>query len=229
MPIITEAGKIRRNRGKGHGADYKPWILTREYNSRGTTANIVDWKHGRTTQLLSQGEEWYYYVLRWDDRVVDIREQFPLELEDTVRIADQLGVRHPKNRRTRMTTDMLVDYDDGKQVAYSIKDSRKAVDHHLAQDEKEQKKVIRTMEKLLIEKFYWQEKGVKWKLLYKEDLNPIYVNNIRRIVLYYDERSVHDEISMLKHRLAVKELVVDLSKELDYWKIIREGGWLCPK
>ncbi len=223
MPRITEAGKRREGRGKGHGANYKPWIKIREFNSAGTTANVVDWKHGRTTQLLSQGEEWYYYVLRWDDNVTDIREQFPLfEPEDTVRIADAFGFRHPKDRNTTMTTDMLVDYADGHQEAVSIKDSRKDVDYKLAKTEFEMNRAMRTAEKLLIEKKYWAEKGIIWKLLYKEDLDPQYVNNIRRIVVYYDENKVHDDISRVKHLIATKQITVDLFKPIDYREIVTE-------
>lgn len=223
MPRITEAGKRREGRGKGHGANYKPWIKIREFNSAGTTANVVDWKHGRTTQLLSQGEEWYYYALRWDDNVADIREQFPLfEPEDTVRIADAFGFRHPKDRNTTMTTDMLVDYADGHQEAVSIKDSRKDVDYKLAKTEFEMNRAMRTAEKLLIEKKYWAEKGIIWKLLYKEDLDPQYVNNIRRIVVYYDENKVHDDISRVKHLIATKQITVDLFKPIDYREIVTE-------
>ena len=223
MPRITEAGKRREGRGKGHGANYKPWIKIREFNSAGTTANVVDWKHGRTTQLLSQGEEWYYYVLRWDDNVTDIREQFPLfEPEDTVRIADAFGFRHPKDRNTTMTTDMLVDYADGHQEAFSIKDSRKDVDYKLAKTEHEMNQAMRTAEKLLIEKKYWAEKGITWKLLYKEDLDPQYVNNIRRIVVYYDENKVHDDISRVKHLIATKQITVDLFKPIDYRELVTE-------
>ena len=223
MPRITEAGKRREGRGKGHGANYKPWIKIREFNSAGTTANVVDWKHGRTTQLLSQGEEWYYYVLRWDDNVTDIREQFPLfEPEDTVRIADAFGFRHPKDRNTTMTTDMLVDYADGHQEAVSIKDSRKDVDYKLAKTEFEMNRAMRTAEKILIEKKYWAEKGIIWKLLYKEDLDPQYVNNIRRIVVYYDENKVHDDISRVKHLIATKQITVDLFKPIDYRELVTE-------
>ena len=223
MPRITEAGKRREGRGKGHGANYKPWIKIREFNSAGTAANVVDWKHGRTTQLLSQGEEWYYYVLRWDDNVTDIREQFPLfEPEDTVRIADAFGFRHPKDRNTTMTTDMLVDYADGHQEAVSIKDSRKDVDYKLAKTEFEMNRAMRTAEKILIEKKYWAEKGIIWKLLYKEDLDPQYVNNIRRIVVYYDENKVHDDISRVKHLIATKQITVDLFKPIDYRELVTE-------
>ena len=220
MPRITEKGKRREGRGRGHGAQYKPWIKTREINSIGTTANIVDWKHGRTTQLLSQGEEWWYYMLRWDDNITDIREQFPLfEPEDTVRIADRFGVRHPKDRTTTMTTDFLVDYKDGHTEAFSIKEGRRDVDFNLAKNETERKTAVLTVEKMLIEKTYWVEKGIRWKLLYKEDLEVQFVNNIRRAVVYYDIRKVHDDISRIKHMIAVKEIEVDLHRPLDYQKL----------
>ena len=223
MPRITEAGKRREGRGKGHGANYKPWIKIREFNSAGTTANVVDWKHGRTTQLLSQGEEWYYYALRWDDNVLDIREQFPLfEPEDTVKIADDFGFKHPKDRSTTMTTDMLVDYADGYQEAISIKNSRADVNYKLARTEHDKRQAMRAAEKLMIEKKYWAEKGIKWKLLYKEDLDPLYVNNIKRVVIYYRKEKVHDDISRIKHLIATKQIVVDLFKPIDYRKLVTE-------
>ena len=52
--------------------------------------------------LLSMGEMYVYYILRFNDEVVDIREQFPLELEETLAIASELGYKHPKNNNTRI-------------------------------------------------------------------------------------------------------------------------------
>ena len=224
MPVISEEGKYARKRGTGKGADYKPWILTRELNSIGTTANIIDWKHGRAIHLLSEGEEMYYYLLRWDDNVVDIREQFPLILEDTVRIAAEYGIRHPGTTKRTMTTDLLVTYSDGSLCAYSVKDSRKSVDAELADTEEAKRKALRTAEKLFIEKSYWVEKGIKWKLVYKEDLNRTEIDNIRRVVQYYDPETVHDEISKLKHKIATKQIHVDMKKALDYKSLFRQCG-----
>jgi hypothetical protein len=117
---------------------------------------------------------------------------------------------------------MLVDYADGHQEAVSIKDSRKDVDYKLAKTEYEMNQAMRTAEKLLIEKKYWAEKGITWKLLYKEDLDPQYVNNIRRIVVYYDENKVHDDISRVKHLIATKQITVDLFKPIDYRELVTE-------
>lgn len=79
-------------------------------------------------QLMSMGENKFYYLLRWDDNVLDIREQFPLNLKDTLKISEDLHVRHPKNKSTRMTSDFLVDYTDGSQKVFSVKYSRNDLD-----------------------------------------------------------------------------------------------------
>lgn len=219
MAKISELGKLKEKRGTGERENYKPWIKAREINSLGTTANIVDWKHGRTIELLSAGEEWYYYLLRWDDRVADIREQYPLPLEETVAIAHSLGVRHPKNEKTRMTTDLLVTFEDGTLEAYSVKSTRKDADINLVKNLKERETVARTAEKLLIEKVYWNNQGVKWRLVFKDELNPIEISNIRRVVVYYDRSRVHDSISEVKHRIATKQLLVNMSEEIDFLRL----------
>jgi len=52
----------------------------------------------------------YFYLTEYSDVVVDIREQFPLlPLEETIVIAEELGLKHPTNPKTQepivMTTD----------------------------------------------------------------------------------------------------------------------------
>ena len=42
----SQKGKFKEHRGTGTGADYKPWIQTGEFGSRGTAANPIDWKTG---------------------------------------------------------------------------------------------------------------------------------------------------------------------------------------
>ena len=88
----SEKTKLKEGYGTGTGANYIPYIQTREFNSKGTTCNARDWITGRTVELLSQTEMRVWYLLRWDERVVDIREQFPLDLEITKKIADDSGI-----------------------------------------------------------------------------------------------------------------------------------------
>ncbi len=202
-----------KNRGWGRYEKYVPWIWASELASTGTTAEIIDWKHGRTVQCLSEGERMLYYILRWNDKVDDINEQYPLPLE-TVKIAELLKVRHPKDNGTHMTTDMLVWLNDGTRKAYSLKSTWKEVKEELCNNDKEKRRVQRTLEKLAIEKYYWTTQDVEWRLVIKEDLNVIYADNIRRCVEYYDRARVHDRISMVKHLIATKQITVDMKKTL---------------
>lgn len=206
-------------RGKGQQENYQPYIKAREISDIGTANNIVDWKHGRTVELLSEGEAYLYYLLRWHDDVTDIREQFPLKLEETNCIADLLQIERVNRGRDCMTTDMLVTFANGKEQAFSVKYSRKATEQN------------RTVEKLYIEKMYWNRKNIPWHLVYKTDLPEIKIQNIRQCVKYYDVGNVHDDISLVKHLIARKMIIVDMNqpinftslcgfykKELEQWK-----------
>lgn len=208
---ISEEGKLREMRGMGHGASYRPWIKIREINSQGTASSFPDWKHGRMVELLSQAELWFYYALRWNDDVVDIREQFPLRLETTTEIARDLGFRPAMNGRKRMTTDFLVSLKDGTEAALSVKTSRNDI-----RDNR------RAMELQIIEMEYWKRKGVIWGMLFKEDLDVQVIRNIMDVVTCYDESKVHDELSLVRHLIANKLIIVDMGKPIEYEKILQE-------
>lgn len=212
MRAPSEETKIKQGRGTGHGANYLPWILAREFNSSGTCANIIDWKHHRTIELLSQGEKLLYYILRWDDAVVDIREQYPLPLDETSEIARLLGYTPVQRGKIHMTTDLLVDYANGKQKAFSVK-ARK----HISE---------RSMQKREIEEDYWKSCGVPFETIYKENLDHVKAENIARVVLFYDEESVRhgNRFDLIKHLIATKQITPDLSRKLDYIRIGEEYG-----
>lgn len=203
--IISEEGKLREGRGTGTGAAYKPWIKIRELNSSGTATSFPDWKHGRMVELLSQAELWWYVTLRWRDDVEDIREQFPLDIESTTRIARTYGFRPVQKGRKCMTTDFLVTWKDGTFSAFSVKTDRQSILSNR-----------RTLELQAIEYEYWKERGIKWAILYKEDLNPVEIFNILDVVHMYKAENVHDEFSFVRHLIARKLIQVDMAKEIDY-------------
>ena len=82
-------------------------------------------------------------MLRWDDNILDIREQYPLDLELTNEICDDRCCKHPGGRNCYMTTDFYVIYKDGSEKAFSVKTSRNLL------------KKRRTKEKLDIERCYF--------------------------------------------------------------------------
>lgn len=198
MKAPSEETKIKQHRGEGHGADYKPWIKTREFNSIGTCVNLVDWKHGRTIELLSQAESMVYCHLRWDDDVVDIREQFPLNLDETTEIANTLGYRLPNNGKTHMTSDLLVDYKDGHQEVYSVKSK-----YQLSN---------RAQQKLAIEKQYWNHHNVPFYLVFKDDYSEDEYLNILDAITFYDEKWVDpaEPVTLAWHLIARKEIKINM-------------------
>lgn len=212
MKRISEKGKQREGRGLGVGSDYKPYIQCREFNSLGTCATPIDWKTGRTVELLSQAEKAVWYLLRWEDDVADILEQYPLDLSKTVALAEAYGIRHPKDTRTRMTTDFLIIMKDGTRNAISVKS-----------DERDLKNK-RTVEKLFLEKTFWKNEGVPFVIMLKSKVNMTKVHNIRMVTEFYDPDRVFDDVSALKHLIARRIIPADMeSALLDYQKMLREN------
>ena len=207
MPSPSVKTKLKEHRGTGVGESYKPFIKSREVNSLGTCSNVVDWKHGRQMQLLSQVEYGIYMQLRWRDDVIDIREQFPLDMVDVNSFLAKTNAELKENgfktinplfgkEKEPMTTDMLLTMSNGTYEAITVKYDK----NNLSE---------REIEKIWFEKKYWNSKGVPFRLMDKTDVNDILVKNIRMVVEYYDKNRVYDDISAIKHLIATKQILVE--------------------
>lgn len=168
--------RLRQGRGRGHGKDYKPWLTVRDVPSRGLSSRVKGWKTGRVHHFLSQLELSYFYTLEWSIAVIDIREQYPLlPQQSALDIADRLRIKPPTDPRTKlpivMTTDFLVDVlVDGKirQRARTVKMSDALSSR-------------RTLEKLEIERIYWEELGVDWGIVTEREIPRDLAANIKWI------------------------------------------------
>lgn len=150
---------LKEGRGQGTGANYKPWILIHDFPSRGISARIPGRTTGRIHHLLSRNEEYYFYILDADPEVLDIREQFPLRLSETMEISRRLNVRHPWKGDFPfvMTTDFLITKNDGLH-ARTVKCS----------DELNNPRVV---EKFSIEHAYWSSRGIDWKIVTERQIS----------------------------------------------------------
>jgi hypothetical protein len=74
---------IAEGRGQGHGKNYAPWLRARDVPSNGYVNRILGWKTTRRHEFLSNLEASYFYLLEWSPFVSDVREQFPLNLDET--------------------------------------------------------------------------------------------------------------------------------------------------
>lgn len=168
----TSANKLKKGRGQGHGQSYTPFIYTREVPSLGKASRIKGWKTGRVHHFLSTLESDYFFTLEWSTIITDIREQFPLPLDATMKIADRLSIRHPLSPKTGepwvVTTDFLIDVEtEGipKLVARTVKYSGDLNDP-------------RTIEKFEIERTYWCEQGVDWGIVTELDIPRALARNV---------------------------------------------------
>ena len=141
---------IKEGRGLGTGKDYIPWVTIHDLASRGISSRVPGLTTGRMHQLLSGLETAMFYILDASDLALDIREQFPLlPLEETLRIADEMGIRHPRDQVSKypyvFTSDFVVTTPAGLKVL-SVKPSSEleklrvreklAVEHRFGEEQK---------------------------------------------------------------------------------------------
>lgn len=142
---------LKNQYGLGSGGRYKPWLRVQDVPSRGTSAKIQGIKTSRVHHLLSEGESCCFFQAEFLERVVDIREQFPLfPLSLCMGLAELLGIRYPRIPSTStpvvMTTDLLLTCQDGNRIWYeaiSVKQEDSLYDKRVA-------------EKLDIERVWWE-------------------------------------------------------------------------
>lgn len=161
----------KEKRGHGNGKHYKPFLTVRDVPSRGRVHRRPALTHGRIVHLLSDLELSAFLLFDWDKKVVDIREQYPLDPEKTRKIADRLGINHPAVRGVMqiMTTDFVLDIlDNGKikNLAVSVKYNAELEDE-------------RVIEKQELERRYWEGEGIEWFLFTEKEVPNTLIQNIK--------------------------------------------------
>jgi len=160
---------LREGRGRGDGPGYTPWIRIQDFASKGVVSRVKGRKTGRIHHLMSNNELAYFYLLDWSDYVLDIREQYPLlDLDCAINVAAQAGINYPTDRVSGypyvMTCDFLITTVQGFR-ARTVKLSSELTNP-------------RTIEKLEIERRYWNCQGVEWKLITENEIDYRKAKNI---------------------------------------------------
>ncbi len=203
---------LREGRGSGHGPDYKPWLTVRDLSSQGRSHRVFGHKSQRTHHLLSDLELAVFLLLEWNRSTQDIREQFPLRLEDTKALALESGIDHPSVRGVMqvMSSDFLVNTTDSSQPKFALQ--AKYV---------EALSDARTIEKLELERRYWLQKGVPWWVITEKDIPSVVTQNISWL---YPAQRDEIEIDVLMERATFyqhhfdnnsEKSVIDVAKQLD--------------
>jgi len=205
---ITSAKSIKKHiaqgRGSGRLAQYNPWLHIQDVASRGLVTRIRGWKSGRVHHLLSLLELRCFYTLDWRPEVVDIREQYPLlPLEETRAIAADLGIKHPTDPRSRHPVVMTTDFVTTVFVEETDVDEALCLKYQADLDSE------RTLEKLEIERLYWQVRQVERKILTERDVSKVLAKNIEWVHAY---RVLEDFCSL--SQLAAAKVIAALIKEV---------------
>lgn len=210
---------IKEGRGQGIGNEYISWIKVQDVPSHGRISRVKSWKTQRVHHFLSDLETKYFYYLEWQDDVIDIREQYPLmDRSLCMEIADDNNIKYPRDPRTQtpiiMTSDFMITkiYLD-KREEHIVRTAKYA---NALEDE-------RTLQKLFIEKEYYNIKNIDWGIVTEDIIPNVLVNNIRWAHKAYNLQDIIcDDISKEKALFFRYKFIECLNKEENCDKSIKE-------
>lgn len=201
---------ITEGRGQGEGQEYKPWIRVQDFASRGIVSRVYSHKTGRVHHLLSNNELHYFYLAEWSEKVIDIREQFPLsDLETAMNVAASAGIAYPTDNVSGFPYVMTCDFvltTTGGLKARTIKQVSELAN-------------TRVIEKLEIERRYWERLGVDWKLVTDRDIDTPKARAIEWARQNGNGTSICKDGSVLAEavkRFETNESTIDAAGSLEY-------------
>jgi len=172
MTIDAIPKLISKGRGQGEGENYEPWIKVQDFSSYGQANRDLGITTGRQHDYFSRLEYYYHLVLDWSN-VLDIQEQFPLlPIEKTLAIANQCGIRHPLDFRTKRPVVMTTDFRISLPLPVGIK--------ILFRTLKPSAKLLETrvIEKLELERRFYEALDQDWGIVTERQIDPVLVNNL---------------------------------------------------
>ncbi|MFC0212124.1 TnsA endonuclease C-terminal domain-containing protein [Paenibacillus chartarius] len=177
--------------GRGQGEeDFKPWLKVSDISSKGRVTRLYSKKLNRTIHLLTDSQTRYFYLLEFDDRVVSVKEQFPLlSIADIMDQLDESLVKRLKNRdgtpHVLVTTFLITAKDENGQLrtyARSIKD----------RNELEKKD---TLERLEIQRRFFESQKIDWAVVTSEEIPHQRSRNIEWVLpaLYIEDAGLTEQ------------------------------------
>lgn len=175
-PVIDQKAidrMLKQGRGRGTLQEHKPWLTVRVVPSLGKSPRDKGWKTGRTHHFLSILELLYYLILEWSQMVTDIREQYPLlPIDDTIAIADSLGVKHPTHPKTKRLVVMTTDFYISLENEGGSFEHTRTIKYAKDLDDR------RTIEKLEIERRFWEARGIDWRIVTEHEIPIVLAKNV---------------------------------------------------
>lgn len=219
---------IKEGRGKGDLGEYKPWLTVQDIPSKGRATRVYGWKTKRIHHFFTDMESRYFYLLEWENYVLDIKEHYPLlDLREVIKDNDINLERYKSDDETDyvFTTTFLIKIKAGNKI------------NHIARAVKVSSELEKksTIERLEIERRYWKEKGVNWGIVTNKEIPITKAKNIEFIltsleldnneILEESEKNSLSQILKLKlnnNSKAIREIVTNF----DYEYNLKQGTGL---
>jgi len=186
---------LKEGRGSGEGANYRPWLKVYDLPSKGRSHRPYGIKTGRVHHLLSDGEWKSFIRFEFDDSVLDIREQFPLDRRQTMQAARDRKLAHPITTDGTpyvMTIDFLLTRRVGDRLrleAFSFKYNPVAL--------KDRDKELNAIAEECV-----QRNGLTLKFIDETDFDPNFIRNYDSIRGYFDISAFHAYDPVRARRIA---------------------------
>ncbi|MDO6568609.1 TnsA endonuclease N-terminal domain-containing protein [Alteromonas sp. 1_MG-2023] len=163
---------------------YRSYLTVRDVNKVGRRHWMFCDKQNREVHLLSDGERRMYMELLYKPSTVAVFEQYALDLDETLDIAIELNIMHPRNWKTYeayvMSTDFLVESlsaDDNttQLTAYTFKYWDQI--YKLSWLDEVEYKSMRTWQKFAIEREFWRRRGIEYRVVTERDATKVHYHN----------------------------------------------------
>ncbi|MDN5479392.1 MAG: TnsA endonuclease N-terminal domain-containing protein, partial [Chryseobacterium sp.] len=172
---------------------------------------IYSHKTQRVHHLLSNLELYVFLILDWSSSVQDIREQFPLNIDDTREICLEHGLRHPSIQGSEqvMSSNFLIDTNDKNKPQFAIQ--VKPLKELLKE---------RTIEKLEIERRYWKLKEIPWSIVTEQNIPITARKNLEWLspfIVEHLDPDIWDKLHSIFYYFSKKPgiSIIKLCKEVD--------------
>jgi hypothetical protein len=213
-----------------HNSQYRPYLTVRSVNKVGRRHWVYCAKQRRHVHLLSDGERRAYTILLSMPETKAVMEQYALDINETMDIAIEQGVIHPRNHKTGeahvMTTDFVVTQNVPNQFGvYATAYTFKYFDQlYTLEGDTRKPKSYRTWEKFNIEKEYWNLRGLEYRIITEKDATKEYSWNIQfcasAVNAVFTESCIHSSLCIFernwlrKSTLTLQEHIQIVSNEM---------------
>ncbi|MEQ2529423.1 TnsA endonuclease C-terminal domain-containing protein [Bacillaceae bacterium CLA-AA-H227] len=189
---------LKEGRGSGEGSEYKSWLQVQDINSQGRSTRTYSYKSQRVIHLLSDLQLYYWYLLEFDDMVLDVREQFPLlDFHEMNIPIDQELEKKLFSTKTDVPHVFIVSF-----MVTRIDQSGNSFYEARAIKSSTELTKKATIERLEMQRRYFEKKQIDFGVVTEMNINKQLARNIGWVLTAYD---IQDYPNLVRNFLYLKE------------------------